>query len=494
MSKFDAERALRIYKTFSKQTSQVVEFLGIARQHESSTRLEIPNLKHAPTSLTASLEEYINDPDFEINRRQYLAQQDAKKGKTQPTRNGAGESADELRRLGLNKATLSQSFPEPKTAQAAPVKSEHKAPAPDLIDFFDSIEQNPQSMTGQAQAQSSNFQNSSQYFQPAQLQGPPSHQPNVYPPNGQPQLQAGGSFATDSPFSQGQAQPPEQQMFNGAGFGGYPQQIFGQQPNSSITQKNGADLPQIQQLFGTGQQQPQPYITSQQQQLFSNGQQQQPFGNSQQQQPFSTVQQHQQQMPSNTGQQAQWTNPFRQSMMPQPTGSTNLAFTNPAPMPSPLVRQPTNPFARSINTQSPAQGLPFTSLPPIPDSVFTSPPPNQARPFTSSGTSLPQQRQLQAVQPLQPMRTGTNPFARDIPPPQQQQLQLQKPLQPQPQQQAAPSIVPNQTGSTNPFRQSAYPQGWQTSQGSMGGLEQLDTVPVFPRPGQQFQPSQQAWS
>jgi len=54
--------------------------------------------------------------------------------------------------------------------------------------------------------------------------------------------------------------------------------------------------------------------------------------------------------------------------------------------------------------------------------------------------------------------------------------------------------MPNPTGSTNPFRQSAFVnqqtgQGWQASQGTMGGLEQLETIPVFPRPGQ----PQQSW-
>lgn len=80
MSKTDAQRALAIYKTFTKQTNLVVEFLSTARQYENATRLEIPKLKHAPTSLTASLEEYLNDPDFEVNRRQYLAHTDARKG------------------------------------------------------------------------------------------------------------------------------------------------------------------------------------------------------------------------------------------------------------------------------------------------------------------------------------------------------------------------------------------------------------------------------
>jgi phosphatidylinositol-binding clathrin assembly protein len=80
MSKTDAERALNIYRVFVKQTDQVVQYLGMARHYEHATRLEIPKIKHAPTSLAASLEEYLNDKDFEINRRQYLAQQEAKKG------------------------------------------------------------------------------------------------------------------------------------------------------------------------------------------------------------------------------------------------------------------------------------------------------------------------------------------------------------------------------------------------------------------------------
>lgn len=102
MSKYDAQRALGIYKTFTKQTNLVVEFLSTARQYENATRLEIPKLKHAPTSLTSSLEEYLNDPDFEINRRQYLAQQEAKKGKKGMS-NGAAESSNNFTKNPVNK-------------------------------------------------------------------------------------------------------------------------------------------------------------------------------------------------------------------------------------------------------------------------------------------------------------------------------------------------------------------------------------------------------
>ena len=76
LSKPDATRALAVYRTFVKQTEAVVQYLSLARAHEHSTRLEIPRIKHAPTSLAASLEEYLADKDFEINRRQYIAEKE----------------------------------------------------------------------------------------------------------------------------------------------------------------------------------------------------------------------------------------------------------------------------------------------------------------------------------------------------------------------------------------------------------------------------------
>ncbi|KAF5101502.1 hypothetical protein D0Z03_000580 [Geotrichum reessii] len=78
MSKVDATHGLEIYKRFTKQTTEVVGFLRVARNLENVTQLRVPNIKHAPVSLTDSLEEYLNDPDFEINHRQYLAEKQAK--------------------------------------------------------------------------------------------------------------------------------------------------------------------------------------------------------------------------------------------------------------------------------------------------------------------------------------------------------------------------------------------------------------------------------
>lgn len=68
----DAERALDVYKKFVDQTKYVIDYLRVAKHLEYATKLHVPTIKHAPTALTSSLEEYLNDPNFESNRRAYL--------------------------------------------------------------------------------------------------------------------------------------------------------------------------------------------------------------------------------------------------------------------------------------------------------------------------------------------------------------------------------------------------------------------------------------
>lgn len=74
LSKPDALRAYEIYDYFTKQTRDVIDFLRIAKHLESVTKLKVPTIKHAQTSLSNSLREYLDDPAFEVNRRQYLAE------------------------------------------------------------------------------------------------------------------------------------------------------------------------------------------------------------------------------------------------------------------------------------------------------------------------------------------------------------------------------------------------------------------------------------
>lgn len=398
MSRPDSERALKIYKTFTTQTEEVVKFLGVARHFEDATRLEIPKLKHASTDLTRLLEDDLNDPDFDLRRREYLAQKEAKTG---PRRTASASKSTAPSRPPPSPQST------PNRPQTAPKPEPKPNPPADLIDFFDSIEPNQQPMGQQPQMQQNNFQQ----LPPMQFQqtGFQPQQPGFYPQQTgfqqQPQptgfnqsAEYGGAFSPQdtSSFGQQQTQQP------GQGFGGYAAQP---QPQQYGFQSNLTVIPQNN--MASFQQQPQSAPALQQ---------------------------------------PQTTNPFRQSMlMSTPTGS--------AP-PTPLSRQNTNPFAKRLSTANP-------QLNAGPQGQF---PPSQPQ---------------QPAQPLQPQRTGTNPFSRSstVPPQQPQQQQGLQPLQPTP------------TGTTNPFRQSALitqqtGQGWQAGgqQGAMGGLEQLDTVPVFPRP------------
>ncbi|KAM0563111.1 hypothetical protein ACHAPJ_001961 [Fusarium lateritium] len=425
MSKVDAERAMAIYRKFTKQTDYVVQYLGVARQHEHHTRVEVPKLKHAPVNLGRQLEEYLHDPDFEVHRRQYLAEQDVKKV-------GGGSSS---KQGGLSKKK-SVNFPEPasnnpfpkittsSTGNKAPESKPqaNKGPDPDLIDFFDSIEQNQTPMNVNPQPQQQPFQ---------QQQTGMQFQQNGFAP------QATG-FASNSPFQQPQQpqqtggfiqqqQQPQIQLqpdFTGAGFGGFTQQQQGFQPNSlsPIPQDSMAN-------FNSPQAGQQPVQNGQPQGL----------------------------QPMQTGS----TNPFRQSMLlAQQTGLQGNQMPSSTTTPN-LNRQSTNPFARSSPQQNTS---PFAQNS---NSPFQSPPPQQ---------------QQQAA-PLQPTPTGTNPFARNS--------MMPAPTQEQRPQTAGAALAPQPTGTTNPFRQGAFVNhqtgmGWQNNQQPIGGgLDQLETMPVFPRPAQQ---------
>ncbi|KAI8626719.1 ANTH-domain-containing protein [Xylariaceae sp. FL1651] len=439
MSKPDADRAMDIYRHFTKNTDAVVQYLTVARQWEPHTRVEVPKIKHAPVHLRRQLEDYLNDPDFEINRRQYLAEQQVKKkgGLSSKGDKSTADAKAEAAKLfsSANGASTSASKPPQAT----------KGPDPDLIDFFDSIEQNQTTMstpanvqpTVQTQMLTMNTGNPwpSGIQQTGQLQGngfvsqptgflsnSPFQQPNLggYPQQQQPQQQ--------QQQLQQQQLPQVQPTFTGVGFGGYtPQQSFTPTSLGSIPQDSVAS-------FSTGALSP----------------------------------------PMQTGQQT--TNPFRASMMmtnptglPANNGMPNPSFTPTGAQAQPqphvgLARQSTNPFARS----SPQAATPFSNPP-------------STSPFLSPQPSLPSA-------PLQPAATGTNPFTRNFAP---------SPDQTQQRPQTSGGIAPQATGATNPFRQGAFVNhqtglGWQHNQMPIGGgLDQLPTQPIFPRPTQQTQWQQQ---
>lgn len=358
------------------------------------------------------------DPDFEINRRQYLAEQESKKGKNGGS--GASRTTATKSEPESSRAAAGRSFPDanesfPAASAPAPVK----APDHDLIDFFDSIEQNQHPAVSQP-----DFNNGAPQFQtPQQFQqtGFVPQQTGFQDPNQYAQQQ--------QPFGTGFAQQPPQLQpnFTGAGFGSYtPQQSFQPGGLSSIPQ----DAP----------------ATFQQQQS--------------QQMP------NQQLAPMQTG---QVTNPFRQSMMmAAQTGMPGPQYPA-SPVASPITRQSTNPFAKSA---SPATSQPFS---PPPDQQF-----QQQQQLQQHQMDLGGQSQ---VAPLRPMATGTNPFAKNL----ALNAAAARP-------QTSGGLMPQPTGSTNPFRQSQFVNtntgvGWQHSQGAIGGgLDNVESVPVFPRPVQQ-----QAW-
>ncbi|KAL4885839.1 ANTH domain-containing protein [Aspergillus karnatakaensis] len=415
MSRPDSERALEIYKTFAAQTEEVVKFLGVARHFQSATRLEIPKLKHASTDLTRLLEDDLNDPDFNQRRREYLARQ----GKDPSNSAFAATSM-----TGDKPASNPNPDPTPARPRTEPAP-QPKTNSSNLIDFFDSIDPNPQQQI-QPQVQPQAQPQGMQFQQPGFLGQQPAFYPQQTGFQQQPQPTGYGQGGPLNPafapqninqfdqFGQQQMPAPLQSTPTGAGFGGYTPHSQAQGFQSqlpSIPQNNIAAFPQQQQ----------PQQSQQQQQLSPNSLQ------------------------------PQTTNPFRQSMlMSTPTGS--------ATPPSPLNRQSTNPFAKRLSTANPS---------------FT---PGAPEPFPQALQQPPQQQPA----PLQPQRTGTNPFARSssVPPQRSQGLQPT----------AAP-LRPTPTGSTNPFRQSTLVhqtgQGWPANgqQGTMGGLEQLDTVPIFPRQG-----------
>lgn len=426
MSKVDAERALGIYKTFARQTDSVVQYLSTARQYQNYTRLEVPKLKHAPTTLTSSLEDYLNDPDFDVNRRQYLAQQEAKRtGRPMPIQTQTQAQAQT--QISQPKASQNQAVSAPVPHQGQ-VTSPPKNIGADLIDFFESIEQNqqptPQQTFGQNQPVNSAFTQPQIYQQPQQP--PVLLQQTGY----NPFMQNFGQQPQQSQSTQPQQLQPD---FTGAGFGGY-----GPQPAQQQTYGFNSSLSPIPQDGAVD---------------FS---QQQPFSPASPTQ-FSLVASAQALQPQPTS-----TNPFRHSLMP--TGGVS-GSTSP---PLNLNRQSTNPFAKHNTNALQAPSIPENAMsPPVLNTNV------QQQAFQSQMLSPTQQPTA-----LQPQRTGTNPFAKStLSPPPAAALSVNVTGSTNPFRQS--QFVNQQTG-----------QGWQHSQqGTFGGFDinGVPTTSVFPRPGAQQQ-------
>ncbi|KAK4051349.1 hypothetical protein OIV83_002833 [Microbotryomycetes sp. JL201] len=131
MSHVDATTALKIYKTFCRDTEKVVAYLGIAKKLQNVTNIPIPNLKHAPVSLAKSLEEYLNDPNFEKNREEYQENKRIADGLPPKARKESETKSQETTTGG--------------TASLVNANGNRQAPQ-SFTDFFESIEQSQTSM------------------------------------------------------------------------------------------------------------------------------------------------------------------------------------------------------------------------------------------------------------------------------------------------------------------------------------------------------------
>lgn len=378
MSRPDAERAMEIYRNFTTQNNYVLNYLSVARQYELQTRVQIPKFKHAPVTLGKQLEEYLKDPDFEINRRQYLAEQEAKKGRN---RSNSGATKPFLtNKKDAEESRAAAARTENTTQQADTSSQPVKKPDADLIDFFESIE-DPRPVTAYLPQQQFGIQQPQQFSQGGFVQPQ-----NGFQPQNQFQ-QFNNGFVPQAQQPQQQPQQPLQQNFTGAGFGGY--------------------TPQQQQPF-----QPSTLSSIPQDASVSSFQNQNPS-------PFNNMQTGPQQPP-------QTTNPFRQSMM---TGSTTGPNGYQTPI-SPMDRQSTNPFAKSTtNNFNPnqMQSQPFSPPPePLPNQ-FNNFPPQTAAPLVSTptgtnpfarnianaatnGNGAAQRPQTSAGLMAQPTGGSTNPF------------------------------------------------------------------------------------
>lgn len=245
----------------------------------------------------------------------------------------------------------------PSQPQAQPQAPQHRnGPAPDLIDFFESIEQNQQPMAQQTYSQD---QQTSQGFPQAQIYGQ--------------QLQSMPQQTGYNPFMQKFSQQPQQQAqlqtqpqalqpdFTGAGFGGYgpqPQQPQNYAFNStftSIPEGNTVEFPQ------------------------------------QAMQPPPQTQISQAEIPQTLQPQVTGTNPFRQSMMQTGSGQPFQSAG--------IQRQSTNPFAKQTS------GTMLDQVVPQPTTDY----PQQQQPLQQQYAPMQQEPYAQH---LQPQKTGTNPFAR----------------------------------------------------------------------------------
>ncbi|KAI0083855.1 ANTH domain-containing protein [Irpex rosettiformis] len=401
MSKIDAREALAIYRHFCKQTERVVEYLGVAKKLQNLLNVPIPNLRHAPVSLAGSLEEYLNDPNFEQNRIEYKTNKEIA---DRNTKNGVKPTAKQPDSASQTKDAM--------PTQPAASSSSSNGPSPDssktpqaMIDFFTTIEEEQHSMFNPTTNSPT-----SNYFQQQAAANPFA------------QRQFGGGQPFVPPMQTGQ---PFGAMYNQPMQTGFvaPQQT-GFNPFNQQQPMQGFGGTQVVQLQATGFLAPQmtganPFRQST---LFPhNTGVPGPFGLPQQQQP-----QAQPQVPSATG-----VNPFPSTT--GPFGQQQTGF-NSFPSSNQLQQQHfgTNPF--------PSLGGPATG-----STMSTSPFPQQnvagpTNPFPSFSSNL-----SSGPTPIAPLPQSASIGSASNGPPRSASVPLN------PSSSGPAPLKTHQTGSRNPF-------------------------------------------
>lgn len=481
MSRYDAERALKIYKKFVDQTKYVIDYLRVAKHLEHATKLHVPTIKHAPTALTSSLEEYLDDPNFEENRRQYLLEKlQKKKGQNgtslpQKAPDQPKAATENLGHQRTNTLLVHQSTFNP---WAGNMPQQQYVP----------VELPPQNVNNGYAVQQA--QQTGGYAMPAIVQGQVFQGVN----NGQNQALQAQQVPQQQVPQQQTLQPLQQQQtqsfqaninptFTGAGFGGYGPQVASQQTGSNPFMQNGGQQAQQFQQQQTHQFQPQIGHDQPIQQQPIQQQSTQQFGLSRTgTNPFST---------GGQGIQPQNTNPFGNTRFASGSSTTALSFNKNTTQPVAATSTGNNPFKVSQTTtnlfnnasaqpaQQPIKAQPTAGglerLPTIP--VFPETQQNYQKEMYVNNARNGLQQQTTGFQQatgFQPQGTGfqqqNNPFPQNDgfqqqqftgapqqnsafqQQPQLQQFQIQVPVQ---QQQTQPFIQQQQT---QPFGQQQFPQ------------------------------------
>ncbi|CAO0797905.1 unnamed protein product [Mucor circinelloides] len=122
MDKSDARTSLEIYKRFAKQTEDTISFLDRARRLQNDLNISIPTVKHAPLSLAAALQEYLDDANKSSSNSKPQGQTNTKSTQSPPQQQQQQQAASNTISFSTNAQPQQQQQPK------------------ELIDFFASLE------------------------------------------------------------------------------------------------------------------------------------------------------------------------------------------------------------------------------------------------------------------------------------------------------------------------------------------------------------------